>query len=345
MTRRSLIGGSLALILVGAGTLEWRAQHNQQLSVLTLYGNVDLREVDLPFNGSQRIASVLVQEGDQVHRGQVLARLDTSRLIPEVTQAEAEVTSQTAVVNKLHNGNRPEEIAEAAANLTNAEADAVKAQRDYQRMKVLVAQHVISRQAFDTTQAASAEANAKVELNREAYELEVKGPRKEDIDQAEAQLHADQAQLALMRQQLADAQLVAPFDAVIRSRLMEPGEMASPEKPVFSLAIINPKWVRTYVSETELGRIFPGMSASVAVDSFPTGRFAGWIGFISPVAEFTPKSVETSELRTSLVYEVRVFVKDPTDELRLGMPATVYVPLGRTRPPQTASLPIQGLQR
>jgi HlyD family secretion protein len=212
-------------------------------------------------------------------------------------------------------------------------------------MKVLVAQHVISRQAFDTTQAASEEADAKVELNRKAYELEVKGPRKEDLDQAEAQLHADQAQLALMRQQLADAQLVAPFDAVIRSRLMEPGEMASPEKPVFSLAIINPKWVRTYVSETELGRIFPGMSASVAADSFPTKRFAGWIGFISPVAEFTPKSVETSELRTSLVYEVRVFVKDPTDELRLGMPATVYVPLGQTRPRQTASLPIQGMQR
>jgi len=345
MSRRSLIGGSLALILVGAGTLGWRAQHNQKLSVLTLYGNVDLREVDLPFNGSQRIASVLVQEGDQVHRGQLLARLDTSRLIPEVAQAEAEVTSQTAVVNKLHNGNRPEEIAEAEANLTNAEADAVKARRDYQRMKVLVAQHVISRQAFDTTQAASEEADAKVELNRKAYELEVKGPRKEDLDQAEAQLHADQAQLALMRQQLADAQLVAPFDAVIRSRLMEPGEMASPEKPVFSLAIINPKWVRTYVSETELGRIFPGMSASVAADSFPTKRFAGWIGFISPVAEFTPKSVETSELRTSLVYEVRVFVKDPTDELRLGMPATVYVPLGQTRPRQTASLPIQGMQR
>jgi HlyD family secretion protein len=174
----------------------------------------------------------------------------------------------------------------------------------------------------------------------------VKGPRKEDVDQAEAQLQANQAQLALLRQQLADAQLVAPLDAMVRSRLMEPGEMASPQKPVFSLAITDPKWVRTYVSEPELGWISPGMSASVAVDSFPNNRLAGWIGFISPVAEFTPKSVETTELRTSLVYEVRVFVKDPADELRLGMPATVYVPLGQRRRVQLGvKMPIQGMQR
>ena len=346
MSRRSLIVGALALILIAASTLWWRAQHNQTPSLLTLYGNVDLREVDLPFNGNERIASVLVQEGDEVHRGQVLARLEASRLIPEVAQAEAQVASQTAVVDKMHNGNRPEEIAQARANLANAEADAVKARRDYERVKVLIAQNVISRQNFDTTKASSEEADARVQQTRKAYELEVKGPRKEDIDQAEAQLQANKAQLALLRQQLADAQLVAPLDAVVRSRLMEPGEMASPQKPVFSLAITDPKWVRTYVSETELGWIFPGMSASVAVDSFPNRRFAGWIGFISPVAEFTPKSVETQELRTSLVYEVRVFVKDPLDALRLGMPATVYLPLAQTRPAQAkVPLPIQGMQQ
>jgi HlyD family secretion protein len=119
---------------------------------------------------------------------------------------------------------------------------------------------------------------------------------------------------------------MAPTDAVVRTRLMEPGEMASPQKPVFSLAITNPKWVRAYVSERDLGRVHPGMRAQVAVDSFPERRFEGWVGFISPVAEFTPKPVQTTELRTSLVYEVRVFVKDAADDLRLGMPATVYLP-------------------
>ena len=111
----------------------------------------------------------------------------------------------------------------------------------------------------------------------------------------------------------------------MRTRILEPGDMASPQKPVFTLAITDPKWVRAYVSEPDLGKVHPGMAASVAVDSFPNRRFDGWVGFISSVAEFTPKSVQTEELRTSLVYEVRVFVKDPSDELRLGMPATVYL--------------------
>ena len=110
--------------------------------------------------------------------------------------------------------------------------------------------------------------------------------------------------------------------------------MASPQRPVFSLAVTNPKWVRAYVSEPDLGRVHPGMTASVMVDAFPTRRFTGWVGFISPVAEFTPKTVETEELRTSLVYEVRVFVQDPADELRLGMPATVYLPLAEGAAPQ-----------
>src|SRR5437763_506745 len=164
-------------------------------------------------------------------------------------------------------------------------------------------------------------------VNQKALDLVLIGPRKEDIAQAEAQLRANEAQLAYLRRQLADAELLAPTAAVVRTRIMEPGEMASPQKPVFSLAITDPKWVRAYVSEPDLGRVSPGMAASVVVDSFPERRFEGWVGFISPVAEFTPKAVQTQELRTSLVYEVRVFVQDPGDALRLGMPATVYLPL------------------
>jgi HlyD family secretion protein len=177
-------------------------------------------------------------------------------------------------------------------------------------------------------------------------DLAVLGPRKEDIAENEARLRANEAQAALLQQQLGDSQLLAPTDAVVRTRIMEPGEMATPQSPVFSLAITDPKWVRAYVSEPDLGKLNYGMSATVAVDSFPKRRFDGWIGFISPVAEFTPKAVQTEELRTSLVYEVRVFVKDPGDELRLGMPASVYValdqearagaPANKSQTPQTA---------
>jgi HlyD family secretion protein len=284
-----------------------------------------LRQVGLAFNNSERIAAVLVQEGDRVRKGEILARLDSSRLLPQVQQAEARVAAQRAVVVKLHHGSRPEEIAQARANVESAKADAINARAQYKRRRTLAQSSVISRQDLDNAKSALDVADAKLVLNQKGLDLAIAGPRAEDLSEAEAELEGDQAQLALLRQQLADARLIAPVDAVVRARLMEPGEMASPEKPVLSLAVINPKWVRAYVEEPDLGKLRTGMLASVTVDGFASRRFIGWVGFVSPVAEFTPKTVQTAELRTSLVYEVRVFVKDPSDQLHLGSPATVHL--------------------
>ena len=315
----------------------WFWTHPRQaVDTLTLYGNVDLRQADLAFNGSERIAAVLVQEGERVSKGEVLARLDTSRLDPQVAQAQAQAAAQHAVVERMHNGSRPEEIAQARANLDQAIADAGNARIQHDRKRDLLQRAAGSQQDFDNAKAALSMAEARVALNQKALDLVVAGPRKEDIAQAEAQEQGCEAQLAYLRQQRADAQLVAPTDGVVRSRLMEPGEMASPQRPVLSLAILNPKWVRAYVSEPNLGHVHPGMKATVKADSFPDRKFEGWVGFISPVAEFTPKEVQTPELRTSLVYEVRVFVTDPADDLRLGMPATVMLRLGATSVPAPA---------
>jgi HlyD family secretion protein len=326
--RRRLLIVALFAAAAGAGVAGWWFTHRNSAPVeLVLYGNVDLRQVALPFNNNERIAAVLVQEGDRVHKGEVLARLDTSRLEPQVAQVAAQVAAQRAVVDRLRHGSRPEEIAQAKANLESARADAVNARRQFGRKKELLGKNFASQQDADAAEAAAGVADARVEVNQKALDLAIAGPRQEDIDQAEAQLRGNEAQLAFLRQQLADAELKAPLDGVIRSRLMEPGEMASPQRPVFSLAIIDPKWVRTYVSETNLGTARTGMRAFVTVDSFPGRQFEGWIGFVSPVAEFTPKTVETEELRTSLLYEVRVFVNDPNNDLPLGMPATVRLPL------------------
>jgi HlyD family secretion protein len=326
--RRRLLIVALVAAAAGASVAGWWfAQRHSAPMELVLYGNVDLRQVALPFNNNERIAAVLVQEGDQVHKGEVLARLDTSRLDPQVAQVAAQVAAQRAVVDRLRHGSRPEEIAQAKANLESAKADAINTRRQFERKKTLLGKSVASQQDVDAAEAAAGVADARVEVNEKALDLAIAGPRQEDIDQAEAQLRGNEAQLAFLRQQLADAELKAPLAGVIRSRLMEPGEMASPQRPVFSLAIIDPKWVRTYVSETNLGMARTGTRAFVTVDSFPGRQFEGWIGFVSPVAEFTPKTVETEELRTSLLYEVRVFVNDPNNDLPLGMPATVRLPL------------------
>jgi HlyD family secretion protein len=321
MTRLAVVlAGGLVVVIAIVTALWWFMGRQHERTELSLYGNVDLRQVELPFNGSERIAAVLVQEGDHVKQGQLLARLETNRLAPQVAKAEADVAAQQQVVDRLHHGNRPEEIAQARANVDAAAADAANTRAQYERLRALSdisSGRAVSRQDMDAAKAALDNADAKLAVNHKALALQLAGPRKEDVAQGDAQLRADQAQLALLQQQLKDADLLAPLDAVVRSRIVEPGEIASP------------KWVRAYVGEPDLGSVHEGMRATVTVDAFGGRSFPGWVGFISPVAEFTPKSVETTELRSSLVYEIRVFVHDPGDELRLGMPATVHLSLRR----------------
>jgi HlyD family secretion protein len=336
MKRRVLIVVGILCIAGLVALIIWLLNRPSQSSdELTLYGNVDLRQVDLAFNNNERIVAVRVQEGDHVRAGQVLARLDESRLVPQMQQVQAQRDAQAAVVERMHNGSRPQEIAQAQANMDSAAADARNARQQFDRLQAVFASSKgggVSKQDLDNATAALDVAQAKLQMNQKALDLLVLGPRKEDINQAEAQLRGDEAQLAFVQRQLADAVLVAPLNGVIRSRLMEPGDMASPQKPIFTLAILDPKWVRVYVSEPDLGKVHPGMPAYVTADSFPDRRFEGWVGFVSSVAEFTPKPVQTEELRTKLVYEVRVFVNDPSDDLRLGMPATAHLALNAPEP-------------
>jgi len=330
----------VVLLLSVAGW--WLLRRGHGSSDIVLYGNIDLREIELPFNDSERVAEVVALEGDHVKKGQTLARLDTSRLEAQRAKAQADVAAQQQAVTRLHHGNRPEEIAQARANLAAASADAQNARAQYERLTTLAQSssgRAVSRQDMDAAQAALAVADARLDLNRKALVLEVIGPRAEDIAQAEAQLRADEAQLALVEQQFKDAELRAPVDSVVRSRIVEPGEISSPQKTAFTLAILDPKWVRAYVSEPDLGAVREGMRAAVTVDAFKGRDFPAWVGFISPTAEFTPKTVETTDLRSSLVYEIRVFVSDPRDELRLGMPATVHLARAGAR---AAPLPAGG---
>jgi len=341
---RSALRFIVPVLLLAAAAGWWWHGHDLagENGQLKLYGNVDMREIGLAINGSGRIAEMRVQEGARVSTGDLLARLDTDRLQAQLAAAEAQVEVQQAVLARLLAGNRPEDIRKVRADLAAAEAQATDAEATAKRLKTLSEQDLTSKEQSDNAAAAAKAAREKVKAASQLLSLAVKGPRQEDIDAARAQLKANEAQLALANKELDDASLKAPVDGIIRNRILEPGDMATPQRPLYTLAITDPLWVRAYVSETDLGHVQPGMQAEVMTDSFPGKRYRGWIGYISPTAEFTPQSVQTEEMRTQLVYQLHVYVCNPAGELRLGMPATVVIHPDQPSPVTGDSDPCQG---
>ncbi len=325
----------LALLLAAAGVAAWLAWRERQPPPdpdrLVLYGNVDIRQVSLAFNAADRIVRLAAREGDRVRAGDVLGVVDGTAVRLRIAQADAQIAVQEQVLARLRAGSRAEEIGQARAQVQAAQTEVDLASRQLARARSVhesTAGRLVSPQDLDTALARQRVATSELERARKAAQLVERGPRREDIAQAQAQLEVVRAERALLAYQLEQTELKAPVDAVVRARLLEPGDMASPQRPAYTLALTRPKWVRAYVAELDLGRIRPGMPAQVTIDSQPRRPIAGRVGYIASVAEFTPKTVQTEALRTALVYEIRVEVDDPDDVLRLGMPATVQLALG-----------------
>jgi HlyD family secretion protein len=326
----------LPVVMVSAAVVAgafwyWQSRHAvEDPNQLTLYGNVEIHQVSLAFNASERIAELRVREGDPVRAGEVLGVLDSRTFKLRLAQAQAQIGIQEQALIKLLAGSRVEEIAKARASLAAAEAEVELAKKQLSRLKAVNDAsngRAVSQQDIDNAASRLEVTLAQAESARKSSRLVELGPRKEDIGMAEKQVAAAKAESALVQRQVAETELRAPTDGVVRARLLEPGDLASPQRPVFTLALTRPKWVRAYVTEAYLGRIKPGIKASVTIDSAPGQPIPARLGYISSVAEFTPKTVQTPELRTSLVYEVRLLVDDPQDRLRLGMPATAHLRL------------------
>jgi len=316
----------VVLVLAALGGGAWLYLHRHAGDggqTLTLYGDVDVREAQPAFDDSGVVASIAVQEGSQVKRGDLLATLDDRRYAAALDQAKGTRENLRQTLAKLEAGSRPEEIAQAKATMDALEIISRNDEATYERLNALAASSAATIQQRDDAKAAYEAANKQFEAAQQTYALAVAGPRVEDVAAARAAYQAADAAVALAQRQFDDARLYAPSDGVIEDRILEPGDMASPATPALTMALPSPLWVRAYAPESALGRLRLGMRARVSSDSDPARRYHGWVGYLSPTAEFTPKSVETPELRTALVYQLRVYVCDADGELRLGMPATV----------------------
>jgi HlyD family secretion protein len=326
---KKLIPVVLLILLAGFGAYHWWFGQGAETATdrITLYGNVDIREVQLAFNESEHIDAILVQEGDKVAPDQVLARLDRVRLQAARDEARATVAAQAQALARLEAGSRPEEIAKARADFAAAKAQAQTARDTHERQRALLAKKLTSPETVDVARGAADSAAAQAKAAQATLDLVLAGPRREDIAQARAELEARRAALALAEKRLADTVLYAPAEGIVRDRILEPGDLATPQTPVLTLALLNPVWVRAWLPEPDLGKITPGIKAEIRSDSYPDKVYAGWLGYISPTAEFTPKNVESPDLRTRLVYQLRIYACNPAAELRLGMPVTVTIPI------------------
>lgn len=266
----------IAALVLAAIFFEYRfRQEEENLDWMTLYGNVDIRDVTLSFRVSGRISAMEVDEGDHVLKGQVLARLDKDTFNANLDMVQAQ--------------------------LAKALAEEKNALKTFQRRAELVGNGAVSKAQFEDALTSKASTNAQVSV---------------------VKANLEQAQIALQ-----DTEIHAPTAGVILTRIQEPGAIINMAEPIYTLAVDNPMWIRTYVDEPFLGKIYPGQEALVYTDSNPDKPYKGHIGFISPQAEFTPKNVETTQLRTDLVYRIRVVINQPDKFLRQGMPVTIKISL------------------
>jgi HlyD family secretion protein len=271
------------LLILAGCSKPWGRSGND--NPIRLSGTIEARDADLSFQVGGRIATMPANEGAAVKKGDVVATLDDSDYKLGLRRAQAEYAAARATVVQ----------AKAHLKLTTSELN---------RLAPLADKDLVSPQQIEQAQTSNESAAA-------------------DLQRAHAQVKVTAAALDTAQHQLNYVRLTAPNDGIISSRLAEIGEVVSAGKPIFSLAETSRPWVRAYINETDLSRVRIGQEAEVRVDGLPDKVFKGRLSFISPKAEFTPKTVETHALRVDLVYRVRVEVNNPDGVLKIGMPADI----------------------
>ncbi|MFP5594945.1 secretion protein HlyD [Kluyvera sp. 142486] len=307
--------------LIGGGTWWYQSRQNNGL---TLYGNVDIRTVNMSFRVGGRLQSLAVDEGDAIKQGQSLGELDKAPFENALMQAKANVATAQAQYDLMMAGYRAEEIAQAAAAVKQAQAAYDYAQSFLQRQQGLWSKRLLSANDLENAKSSRDQALATLKSAQDKLSQYRAGNRPQEIAQAKANLEQAQAQLAQSTLDLQDTVLTAPSDGTLLTRAVEPGSMLSAGSTVLTLSLTHPVWVRAYVDEKNLSQAQPGREILLYTDGRPDKPYHGKIGFVSPTAEFTPKTVETPDLRTDLVYRLRIIVTDADASLRQGMPVTLH---------------------
>lgn len=325
--KRRVILLMVLVCAIGAYVYYEKYQQAQQMINPVLYGNVDIRSVNLAFRQTGRLQDMLVDEGDRVKKGQLLAQLDGQPFKDTFAIAQANLRLAKAQLAKVLSGSRSQDIEVAYQEIQRLKATLTLANTTLKRQERLRKTGAVSQGAVDNARATYKEVTAALAAAEQKFSLLEEGADKEEIAIAYAQVDIAQQQVNSAQTTLDETKLYAPDDAWVQTRILEPGSIVGMNTPLLSLAIRMPVYIRAYVDEPLLGRLSLGQKVTIYTDSGDT-RYHGHIGFISGSAEFTPKTVETTSLRTDLVYRVRILVDGEAKGLNQGQPVTVKLNSG-----------------
>lgn len=328
MPKKAMAGIVILAVIILAGYLYLHRKPAESDS-LNVSGTIEVTSVALSFKIGGRITERLVDEGQIVSAGQLIARLEDDELKHERDGRAAEETASWALVADLEAGSRREEIAQGEAALARIRADAKRLSQDALRTEALFEREVIARNELDAARAARDSSTAAVHEAEQRLKLLRSGPRPDAVRQARARVEGASAGRALAETRLTQSILNSPLSGLVLAKHAEPGEMLAPGAPVVTIGKLDQVWLRAYIPERELGRVKVGQAARVSVDSWPGRSFDGKISFISPEAEFTPKNVQTAKERVKLVYRIKITLDNPKMELKPGMPADAAIEIGR----------------
>lgn len=270
-------------------------------------GTIEGTEINVAAEVAGRILAVPVNEGARVNRGDTLAIINDEEYRLQLKQAEANLASLEAAFRLAAEGSRKEDVIQAEAAYTSANAD-------YQRMKELLASATITQKQYD-------DAYARYVAADQTYRKAKSGLRPEEINGARARRDGAAAQVDLLQKRIRDCAVLAPAPGTLTLRAVEPGELVGLGSNIARLTYLDRVKLTIYVNEADLGRVALGQGADVTIDTFPGKPFAGRVVSISPNAEFTPKNVQTKEERTKLVFGVKIEIENPDGALKPGLPA------------------------
>ncbi len=288
-------------------------------------GTLEAIEVSVSSKVSAQIEKIVIDQGSIVKEGDTLMILDRSTLELQWKQAKGGMDLAEAQYRLLLNGARVEDIKQAEEAVTQADATLKSAQDDFTRMKDLLASKTVTQKQYDDADSRFTIAQAQFNSAKQNLQRLQRFARPEDLAAAKARYEQAKASSDLMKKQYNDAVIVAPVPGIITSKPVEEGELVNTGTTVTK--IIRPDIMRLmiYINETDLAKIKVGNTADVVIDGMPDKSFPGKVSYISPLAEFTPKNVQTKEDRTKLVFGVRIEINNSQGILKAGMPADAYV--------------------